>query len=155
GDRARPLRRTRLAGFPPSRHAVYSGLWIPDLRAGRRFPLRTTFRPEVRETCHFQWLPTPRRRRSVPNGTSPTQSRPSIAQWWSQSQGCCRAIQAAPADFHETRDEIYDEVVLTAPRPRERRPRLAASSRIAPRVCSRSVGKVRERRGPGADLGGY
>jgi hypothetical protein len=36
---------------------------------------------------------------SGPNGTSPTQSRPSIAQWWSQSPGCCRAAHAAPADF--------------------------------------------------------
>jgi hypothetical protein len=57
-------------------------------------------------------LPTPRRRRSGPNGTSPTQSRPSIAQWWSQSPGCCRAAHAAPADFDETRDEIYDAVVV-------------------------------------------
>jgi hypothetical protein len=31
---------------------------------------------------------------------------------WSQSQGCCRAVHAAPADFHETCDEIYDAVVL-------------------------------------------
>jgi hypothetical protein len=32
-------------------------------------------------------------------------------EWWSQSQGCCRAAHAAPADFHEICDEIYDAVV--------------------------------------------
>ena len=31
-----------------------------------------------RQTCHSQWLPTPRRRRSGPNVTSPTRSRHSI-----------------------------------------------------------------------------
>src|SRR6516162_806446 len=86
-------------------------------RAGDDSPLRTTFRRDVLETCHFQWLPTPRRRRFGPNGTSPTQSRPSIAQWWSQSPGCCRAAHAAPADFNETCDKIYDAVVLNFPSP--------------------------------------
>jgi SRSO17 transposase len=56
-----------------------------------------------------------RPRGAAANGTSPTQSRPSIAQWWSQSQGCCRAVHAAPADFHETCDEIYDAVVPGPP----------------------------------------
>jgi hypothetical protein len=32
--------------------------------------------------------------------------------WWSRSRGCCRAAHAAPADFNETCDEIYDAVVL-------------------------------------------
>ena len=99
-------------GVPPSRHAVYRGLWIPDLRAGDDSPLRTTFRRDVRETCHFRRLPTPRRRRCGPNATSPTRSRPSIAQWWSRSPGCCRAGHVARADFNETCDEIYDAVVL-------------------------------------------
>ena len=103
-------------GFPPSRHAVHRGLRIPDLRAGDDSPLRTTFRRDVRETCHFRRLPTPRRRRSGPNATSPTQSRPSIVQWWSRSPGCCRDAHAAPADFHETCDKIYDAVRLATAR---------------------------------------
>src|SRR5215470_11738813 len=41
-DRAWPLRRAGLARFPPSRDAVYRGLWIPDLRAGDDSPLSTT-----------------------------------------------------------------------------------------------------------------
>jgi hypothetical protein len=67
--------------------------------SGRRFPLRTTFRLDVRETCHFRRLPTPRRRRCGPNATSPTRSRPSIAQWWSRSPGCCRAAHVGRSMF--------------------------------------------------------
>src|SRR5271170_2405211 len=110
GDRAWPLRRARLAGFPPSRHAVHRGLRIPDLRAGDDSPLRTTFRPDVRETCHFRRLPTPRRRRCGRNATSPTRSRPSIAQWWLRSPECCHDAPAAHANFHETCDATYDTV---------------------------------------------
>jgi hypothetical protein len=85
---------------------------MPALRAGDDSPLSTTFLRDVRETCHFRWLPTPRSRRSGRNATSPTPSRRSIAQWWSRSPGCCRAAHAAPEDFHQTRDEIYDAVRL-------------------------------------------
>src|SRR6202162_5139031 len=66
-------------GFHHHGTLCIAAYWIPDLRAGDDSPLRTTFRRDVRETCHFRWLPTPRRRRSGPNGTSPTPSRPSIA----------------------------------------------------------------------------
>jgi hypothetical protein len=79
GDRARPLRGARLARFPSSRHALYRSLRIPGLRKGDDSPLSTSLLPEVRETCHFRSLPTPRRRRSGPNGTSPTRSPPCTA----------------------------------------------------------------------------
>jgi len=71
GDRAWPLRRARLARFPSSRHPVHRRLRIPDLRAGDDSPLSTTFLRDVRETCHFRRLPTPRSRRSGRNATSP------------------------------------------------------------------------------------
>jgi SRSO17 transposase len=80
GDRARPLRRARMARLPSSRYTVYRRLRIPDLRTGDDSPLGTSWHPEVHETCHSRWLPTPRRRRSDPNGTSPTRSQRSIAQ---------------------------------------------------------------------------
>src|SRR6516164_1761707 len=148
-DRAWPLRRARLARFSPSRHAVYRGLWIPNLRAGDDSPLRTTFRRDVRETCHFRWLPTPRRRPSGPNGTSPTQSRPSIAHWWSQSPGCCRAAHAAPADFNETCDKIYDAVVLEPLRSRRNVERMAyvpPERSMPPPEAASSSPALRERR---------
>src|SRR6202049_1491760 len=76
GNRARPLRGARLARLPSSRHALYRSLRIPGLRKGDDSPLSTSLLPEVRETCHSRRLPTPRRRRSGPNGTSPTRPPP-------------------------------------------------------------------------------
>src|SRR6202140_1677563 len=58
-----------IAAYAPA----YAGA---GLRKGDDSPLRTSLLREVRETCHFRSLPTPRRRRSGPNGTSPTRSPP-------------------------------------------------------------------------------
>jgi SRSO17 transposase len=77
-NRARALRGARLAGLPPSRYTLHRSLWVPDLRTGVDSPLRTSLRQETQKTCHSQWLPTSRRRRSGPNVTSPTRSRHSI-----------------------------------------------------------------------------
>jgi hypothetical protein len=54
------------------------------------------------------------RRRSGRNAMSPTPLRPSIAQWWSRSPGCCRAVHAALADFDQTREAIYEAVRVAA-----------------------------------------
>jgi SRSO17 transposase len=69
----------KMARLPPPWHAVHSGLRIPDLRAGDDSPLSSSFLQEPHETYHSQWLPTPRRPRSGLSVTSPTRSRPSIA----------------------------------------------------------------------------
>jgi SRSO17 transposase len=50
-----------IAAYAP----VYAGA---GLRKGDDSPLSTWLPPELRETCHFRSLPTPRRRRSGPNG---------------------------------------------------------------------------------------
>ena len=54
------------------------------------------------------------RRRSGRNAIAPTPLRPSIAQWWSRSPGCCRAVHAALADFDQTREAIYEAVRVAA-----------------------------------------
>jgi hypothetical protein len=54
------------------------------------------------------------RRRSSRNAVAPTPLRPSIAQWWSRSPGCRRAVHAALADFDQTREAIYEAVRVAA-----------------------------------------
>jgi hypothetical protein len=54
------------------------------------------------------------RRRSGRNVMAPTPLRPSIAQWWSRSPGCCRAVHAALADLDQTREAIYEAVRVAA-----------------------------------------
>src|SRR5438552_3286312 len=78
GDRARPLRGTRMAGFASPRNALHRGLWVPNLRTADDSPLGTSSRQGARETCHSRRSSTTRRRRSGPSGTSPTRSQPSI-----------------------------------------------------------------------------
>src|SRR6185295_9414680 len=72
GTWARPLRGTRVAGVSPPRHAVHRRLRVPDLREGADSPLSSWCRGEIPKTCRSHRLPTPRRRQSGPNGTSPT-----------------------------------------------------------------------------------
>jgi hypothetical protein len=78
GTRTRTLRRPRMAGFSPSRHTVHRRLWIPDLRKGSHFPLRTMQRRSHRRTSPIRRLPTPRIPQSDLSATSQTQSRPSV-----------------------------------------------------------------------------
>lgn len=49
GRRARTFRRTRMARFPPPRHAAHRGLRVPALRAGDDSPLRTSCRRALPE----------------------------------------------------------------------------------------------------------
>src|SRR5579863_499651 len=60
GGRARAFRGARMARLPSSRHAVYRGLRIPDLREGDDSPLRTWFRRAAPATCRTPPLSTPR-----------------------------------------------------------------------------------------------
>jgi hypothetical protein len=70
GSRARPLRGPRLARLPPPRGALRRGLRIPPQGADRDSPLRTVQPPPPSRSCLIRRLPTPRRRRSDPSGTS-------------------------------------------------------------------------------------
>src|SRR5260221_3293067 len=90
-----PLRRTRMARVPPSRQSVHCGLRVPDLREGEDSPLSTSCPLELPETCRSPRLPTPRRRRSGPNGTSPTRSRPCDDASRPPSPGASTAAHAA------------------------------------------------------------
>ena len=74
GTRPRPLRRPKLARLPSPRQPLHRRLRLPDLRAGDDSPLRTWSRPAKRADWPSRRLPTPRRRRSDPNGISPTRS---------------------------------------------------------------------------------
>src|SRR5262249_20732 len=65
-----------MARLSPSRHTLHCRLRFLDRRAGRPCPLRTTFCCTALAICHSQRLPTQRRRRSDPNATSQTRSRP-------------------------------------------------------------------------------
>src|SRR6476659_1012953 len=122
GSRARALRGPRLARLPPSRHAVHRGLWLSDRRAGEIFPLRPKSRRRsrrgFRSASPFRGLPTPRRRRSDPNGTCRTRSPPCDdgSPWrWS---GACIDARAAHAQIRAITAEpssiaACDAVVLT------------------------------------------
>ncbi len=76
GTRPWTLRRSRLAGLPPSRHAVHRSLRIPDLRAGDDSPLGASCRRAARATWLSRRLPTQRHRRSEPSVTFLTRSPP-------------------------------------------------------------------------------
>ena len=71
------LRGSRLARLPPPRHARHRRLRIPGLRVESDSPLSLAPRAARQSASPTQELPTPRRRRSVPNATSPTRSPPS------------------------------------------------------------------------------
>src|SRR5215207_8232354 len=112
GNRARPLRGTRMAGLPPPWHAMHRGLRIPDFRAGDDSPLRTSFLRGVHAICPTPWLQTPRRPRSRRNVTSPTRSQHSVADWLSRSHAYCQDAHAARADLNERHLMRYDAVRL-------------------------------------------
>src|SRR6516225_4847292 len=66
--------------------------------------------------CPTPWLPTPRRRRCGRNVTSPTRSRPFIAERFTQSARlCCRDVLHVRAISREICAEICDAVRFTDP----------------------------------------
>src|SRR4029077_7140 len=66
-----------MARLPPPCHPLYCRLRLFDRRTRRHPPLRTTFLLAALGICHSRGLPTQRRCRSDPNGTSPTRSQQS------------------------------------------------------------------------------
>src|SRR6266436_7074242 len=112
GGRARTLRRTRVAWFPPSRDAVHCGVWIPDLRKGDDSPLSTSFRRAAPATCRTRRLPTPRSPHCGLNGTSQTRSRPCAEGSSQLSSNAYRAVRAAAAQPRDGRVQIYNAVVF-------------------------------------------
>ena len=110
---ARSLRRTRLARLPPSRHALYRSLRIPDLRKGDDSPLSALFHRAVPGACHSRRLQTQRLRRCAPNGTFQTRLRQCVDASFSHSSEICRDVHVAPLQ-PDTRNTgtIYDAVRL-------------------------------------------
>src|SRR5262249_6371453 len=93
---------------------MHRGLRIPHLRKGDDSPLRIWLLHWIRNACHTQRLPTPRRRRYGHNVTSPTRLRHSTAEWFTQSlRLCSRDARCVRAISRGTCVEICDAVRLT------------------------------------------
>jgi DDE superfamily endonuclease len=81
--------KQELARLPPPCHPLYCRLRLFDRRTRRHSPLRTLRTGFLRAALgiyHSRGLPTQRRRRSDPNGTSPTRSQQSKGASSSRSQ---------------------------------------------------------------------
>src|SRR5262249_15635798 len=92
------------------------GLRIPHLRKGDDSPLRIWLLHWIRNACHTQRLPTPRRRRYGHNVTSPTRLRHSTAEWFTRSlRLCSRDARCVRAISRGTCVEICDAVRLCDP----------------------------------------
>src|SRR5262249_3386051 len=92
---------------------MHRGLRIPHLRKGDDSPLRIWLLHWIRNACHTQRLPTPRRRRYGHNVTSPTRLRHSTAEWFTRSlRLCSRDAWCVPAISAGICVEICDAVRL-------------------------------------------
>src|SRR5215470_15426799 len=92
---------------------MHRGLRIPHLRKGDDSPLRIWLLHWIRNACHTQRLPTPRRRRYGHNVTSPTRLRHSTAGWFTRSlRLCSRDARCVRAFSRGTCVEICDAVRL-------------------------------------------
>src|SRR5215475_15474281 len=92
---------------------MHRGLRIPHLRKGDDSPLRIWLLHWIRNACHTQRLPTPRRRRYGHNVTSPTRLRHSTAEWFTRSlRLCSRDARCVRAISRGTCVEICDAVRL-------------------------------------------
>src|SRR5262249_34445957 len=86
---------------------------IPHPRKGDDPPLRIWLPHWIRNACHTQRLPTPRRRRYGHNVTSPTRLRHSTAEWFTRSlRLCSRDARCVRAISRGTCVEICDAVRL-------------------------------------------
>src|SRR5262249_27211790 len=93
---------------------MHRGLRIPHLRKGDDSPLRIWLLHWIRNACHTQRLPTPRRRRYGHNVTSPTRLRHSTAEWFTRSlRLCSRDARCVRAISRGTCVEICDAVRVT------------------------------------------
>src|ERR1700726_837264 len=84
-----------MARLPPPCHPLYCRLRLFERRTRRHPPLRTTFLLAALGICHSRGLPTQRRCRSDPNGTSPTRSQQSEGASSSRSPGPSQDALAA------------------------------------------------------------
>ena len=110
--RPRPFRGAKLARLPSSRNPVHRRLWFPHPRTSGDSPL---WRPAARNVSPIPASQTPRRRRSDPNDTSKTRSRPSDDS--SQSplpETSCAARVAKPCDHNSPIGGHRDTVELGA-----------------------------------------
>ena len=118
----------RVARLPPSRHTLHRRLRFLDRRTRRHSPLRTRFLSAALAICHSRGLPTQRRRRSDPNGTSPTRSQ--------QSEGA--SSSRSPRPFRD---------VLAAIRPSGRRQEFPITDAVrlsaCPEIVESTVDRVR------------
>src|SRR4029077_3970237 len=82
-----------------------------DRRTRRHPPLWTTFLLAALGICHSRRLPTQRRRRSDPNGTSPTRSQQSEGASSSRSPRPCRDALAAIRRSGRRRELLITDAV--------------------------------------------
>src|SRR5580700_10429757 len=103
-----------MARLPPPCHPLYCRLRLFDRRTRRHPPLRTTFLLAALGICHSRRLPTQRRCRSDPNGTSPTRSQQSEGASSSRSPGPSQdALAAIRRSARRQEFPITDAVRLT------------------------------------------
>src|SRR5206468_5808873 len=113
GARLWRLRRAWVARLSPPRHTLYRRLRLPDRRTRRPSPLRTALHPALLGICPSRRLPTPRRRRSAPNGMCRTRSQPSADVLSSPSPGPSRdALVAMRQSEKPAKFPITDAVRL-------------------------------------------
>src|SRR6516165_5893847 len=100
-----------LASIITARYASRStDSWSPK---GRRFPPQDLVAPLDSKCLPYPVVTDPRRRRCGRNVTSPTRSRPSTAERFTQSARlCCRDVPHVRAISREIRAEICDAVKL-------------------------------------------
>jgi SRSO17 transposase len=101
----------RVARLPPPCHPLYCRLRLFDRRTRRHPPLWTTFLLAALGICHSRRLPTQRRRRSDPNGTSPTRSQQSEGASSSRSPRPCRDALAAIRRSGRRREFLITDAV--------------------------------------------
>src|SRR5262245_33527851 len=110
-----------MAWLPPSRHPLYCGLRIPDLRARSDSPLRRSCHHALPAICLTQRLPAQRIRRCGLNATFRTRLQRCDGDWWPLS---LRRSRVAHAALLATDTEICDTVRL------ERVPRVGVTRTI-------------------------
>src|SRR6202030_2354631 len=113
-----------MARLPPPCPPLYCRLRLFDRRTRRHPPLWTTFLLAALRICHSRRLPTQRRRRSDPSGTSPTRLQQSEGASSSLSPGPFRDALAAIRRSARRREFPITDAV-----------RLDTSSSIEPCAC--------------------
>src|SRR5690348_12398653 len=144
-----------MARVPSPRHDIDRGLWIPDLREGSFFPLRTCCQNSLPAICPSQRSPTPRLRHCGLSVTSPIRFLPCADGSSPGSSPSYRAAHVAERKQRDVHAAIYDTVVL-GHRPHSVRCTCAprASSTCAPRAtgCA-SPASAGSKELPAADSG--